>query len=157
MNVSEHPDLQWIEQPGASPDMMQRVQTWLDAGTPLLWRPIYDRENFPDATPEMLDICRKHSDVSWPVLSIGDLTALPAGIKGWLMPVNAEDTDVVCGRWENALTFLGCRDRRTGQPVTYRSDRADPADGEASLTTDGQIQATPSSVADPIALHRRTA
>ncbi|MEF3062298.1 hypothetical protein V4C85_20770 [Ralstonia solanacearum] len=144
MNVSEHPDLQWIEQPGASPDMMQRVQTWLDAGTPLLWRPIYDRENFPDATPEMLDMCRRHSDVSWQVFSIGDLTALPAGIKGWLMPVNAEDTDVVCGRWENALTFLGCRDRRTGQPVTYRSDRADPADGEAPLRTDSQIQATPS-------------
>ncbi len=138
MNASQHPDYQWIDRPGVDNEMMAQVQAWLDAGTPLCWRPIYDRENFPQATPEMLDIARETDTVAWLINKADDLLCLPEGIKGWLMPLDADDTQVVCGRWEYELHFMSVIDGRSGERITYCADRDEPvangAKSRSSLT-----------------------
>ncbi|MFZ4482283.1 MAG: hypothetical protein ACOYNZ_20590, partial [Rhodoferax sp.] len=129
MNASQNPNYQWIRTDGANADMMMRFQAWIDAGTHMVWLPIYDRENFPGATPEILDIARQGREFGWQINCVEDLMTLPSGIKGWIMPVTTNDTDVVCGRWENAIHFMGAQDCRTGATVTYQIDRAEPVNG----------------------------
>jgi hypothetical protein len=141
MNPSQDENHQWIQADGADTDMMSRFQGWLDAGLALLWRPIYSRSNFPKAPPEILDILCTHVDLSWAVNEIDDLMTLPAHIKGWIMPVTANDTDIVCSRTGNAIYFMGVKDSRTGAPVTYQDDLNAPA-CEGSQSSSSQIHAT---------------
>lgn len=143
MNASENPNLQWIKQSDHGLDMVTRVKAWIDAGTPLVWRPIFDRENFPQFTPDMLDAGRQQSDFCWFIPEAESLLSLPDGIKGWLMPFDATDTDVVCGRWANELHFMGAMDSRNGSPVTYQVDVEDPVNGGSKSLNSSQIVATP--------------
>ena len=142
MKTSQNPDFQWIKTGATNDDMLSRFQAWIDAGLPLLWRPIYSRDNFPKAPPAILDIARTHADLSWAVNKIDDLMTLPAGIKGWIMPVTTNDTDIVCGRWEDAIYFMGVQDSRTGAAVTYQIDRAEPVNDESKSASTSQILAT---------------
>ena len=141
MNTTTNPDHQWIQADGAGIDMMSRFQGWLNAGLPLLWRPIYSRSNFPKAPPAILDIARTHADLSWTVNEIDDLMTLPAHVKGWIMPATANDTDIVCSRTGNAIHFMGVTDSRTGTPVTYQDDLTAPA-YNGSQSSSSQIHAT---------------
>jgi len=141
MNSTTNPDHQWIQADGAGIDMMSRFQGWLDAGLPLLWRPIYSRDNFPKAPPAILDIARTHADLSWAVNKIDDLMTLPARVRGWIMPATANDTDIVCSRTGNAIHFTGVIDSRTGTAVTYQDDLNAPA-YDGSQSSSSQIHAT---------------
>ena len=141
MNSTTNPDHQWIQADGAGIDMMSRFQGWLNAGLPLLWRPIYSRSNFPKAPPAILDIARTHADLSWTVNEIDDLMTLPARVRGWIMPATANDTDIVCSRTGNAIHFMGVTDSRTGTAVTYQDDLNAPA-YDGSQSSSSQIHAT---------------
>ena len=141
MKPSQDQNHQWIQADGAGIDMMSRFQGWIDAGLPLLWRPIYSRDNFPKAPPAILDIARTQADLSWAVNKIDDLMTLPARVRGWIMPATANDTDIVCSRTGNAIHFMGVTDSRTGTAVTYQDDLNAPA-YDGSQSSSSQIHAT---------------
>lgn len=115
-------DYAWQSVAPTSADMTQCVQQWFARSVPLLWRPILSRENFPDIDPAQLIAAQADSGPCWLISRPEDLRTIPAGITGWLMPVDAEDTDVACGRWENSLTFMAVVDQSNGERITYQSD-----------------------------------
>lgn len=93
-----------------------RVQAWLTSGRPLAWIPILSQENFPGTSQEMLQAADAYqAAMRWPILCPGDLLALPPGITGWLMPTDADDTDVACALWDGEVYILGVKNKSTGE------------------------------------------
>ena len=114
------------------PAVEQRVQQWLASGQLLAWIPILSRENFPDTPPEVLQFADRFQEaMRWPIHRPEDLLALPDGITGWLLPADAEDTDVACGVWNGEVYILGVQDKRTGRKQTLLGGRFDVATGQA--------------------------
>lgn len=113
-------------------DVEQRVQQWLASGQLLAWIPILSQENFPDLPPQILQFADQHQEaMRWPIHRPQDLLTLPDGITGWLLPTDAEDTDVVCGVWNGEVYILGVQDKRTGRKQTLLGERFDIATGQA--------------------------
>lgn len=109
-----------------NPEVERRVNGWFASGRLLVWIPILSQENFPRAPLEVL----RHADqcqeaMRMPIRGPDDLLLLPAGITGWLMPAEAEDTDVACGVWEDEVYILGVTDQRTGRKRTLLGECAD--------------------------------
>ena len=114
------------------PEVHQRVQQWLASGQLLAWIPILSQENFPDVPPQILQFADQHQEaMRWPIYRPEDLLALPDGITGWLVPADADDTDVACGVWNGEVYILGVQDKRTGRPQTLMGERADAATADA--------------------------
>ncbi len=110
------------------PEVHQRVQQWLASGQLLAWIPILSQENFPEVPPEVLQFAdRFQAAMRWPIHRPEDLLALPEGITGWLLPADAEDTDVACGVWNGEVYILGVQDKRTGRKQTLLGECADAA------------------------------
>lgn len=116
-------DYEWKTIAPTGNDMEQCVRHWFERGAPLVWRPIFSRENFPGIDLARLIEAQAASGPCWLIARPEDLLSLPAGITGWIMPVDAEDTDVACGRWENGVTFMAINDRASGERITYQTDR----------------------------------
>lgn len=119
------------------PEVHQRVQQWLTSGQLLVWIPILSQENFPDVPPQVLQFADRYQEaMRWPIQRPEDLLALPDGITGWLLPADAEDTDVACGVWAGEVYILGVKDRRTGRKQTLLGEveapRADATDASQS-------------------------
>ena len=109
----------------------QRVQQWLASGQLLAWIPILSQENFPDVPPQILQFADQHQEaMRWPIYRPEDLLALPDGITGWLVPADADDTDVACGVWNGEVYILGVQGKRTGRPQTLLGERFDNATGQ---------------------------
>lgn len=116
----------------------QRVQQWLASGQLLAWIPILSQENFPDVPPQILQFADQHPEaMRWPIYRPEDLLALPDGITGWLLPADAEDTDVACGVWNGEVYILGVQDKRTGRKQTLLGE-VDA--GRADVATDAGKQ-----------------
>ena len=114
------------------PEVEQRVQQWLASGQLLAWIPILSQENFPDVPPDVLQFAdRFQESMRWPIHRPEDLLVLPDGITGWLLPADAEDTDVACGVWNGEVYILGVKDKRTGRKQTLLGERFDIAIGQA--------------------------
>ena len=114
------------------PEVHQRVQQWLTSGQLLAWIPILSQENFPDTPLEILRFADRYQEaMRWPIHRPEDLLGLPDGITGWLLPADAEDTDVACGVWAGEVYILGVRDKRTGRPQTLLGECFDIATGQA--------------------------
>ena len=110
----------------------QRVQQWLTSGQVLVWIPILSRENFPDVPPHILQLADQYQvAMRWLIQRPEDLLALPEGITGWLLPADADDTDVACGVWNGEVYILGVQDKRTGRKQTLLGERFDIATGQA--------------------------
>ncbi|MBS3935416.1 MAG: hypothetical protein KGZ43_04510 [Sulfuritalea sp.] len=108
------------------PEVEQRVQQWLASGQLLAWIPILSQENFPGVPPQILQFADRHQEaMRWPIHCPEDLLTLPDGITGWLLPANAEDTDVACGVWSGEVYILGVQDKRTGRRQTLLGERTD--------------------------------
>lgn len=101
--------------------MEKTVTQWLAQQTPLLWVPIIDVDSFSDAQ-EVARESARDMDGGWLILQRADFLTLPEGIKGWLLPVGTEDTNVACGRWQKEIYFLRIHDKASGAAVTYRTD-----------------------------------
>jgi hypothetical protein len=115
-----------------NPEVEQRVQQWLASGQLLAWIPILSQENFPDLPPQILQFADQHQEaMRWPIHCPQDLLTLPDGITGWLLPTDAEDTDVACGVWNGEVYILGVQDKRTGRKQTLLGERFDIATGQA--------------------------
>ena len=114
------------------PAVEQRVQQWLASGQLLAWVPILSQENFPDGPPQVLQFADQYQEaMRWPMHRTEDSLTLPDGITGWLLPANAEDTDVACGVWNGEVYILGVKDKRTGRKQTLLGERFDIATGQA--------------------------
>ena len=114
------------------PEVHQRVQQWLASGQLLAWIPILSQENFPDTPPEILRFADQYQEaMRWPIHRPEDLLVLPDGITGWLLPADAEYTDVACGVWNGEVYILGVKDKRTGRQQTLLGERFDVATGQA--------------------------
>ena len=122
MNPSEAVHVEGLTRlsPDAEP-MERKVTQWLADGTPLLWVPILDIENYPEGLEAARELSREF-DGGWLILNKADFLRLPEGIKGWLMPIFHNDTDVACGRWQQEIYFIRIQERGTGAVVTYQSD-----------------------------------
>ena len=108
-----------------------RVQQWLASGQLLAWIPILSQEIFPDVPPQILQFADPHQDaMRWHIHRPEDLLGLPDAITGWLLPADAEDTDVACGVWNGEVYILSVQDKRTGRPQTLLGDRVDVATGQ---------------------------
>lgn len=108
------------------PAVHQRVQQWLASGQLLAWIPILSQENFPDVPPQILQFADQYQEaMRWPIHRPEDLLALPDGMTGWLLPADADDTDVACGVWNGEVYILGVQDKRTGRRQTLLGERAD--------------------------------
>lgn len=115
-----------------NPEVEQRVQQWLASGQLLAWIPILSQENFPDVPPQILQFADRHQEaMRWPIHRPEDLLDLPDGITGWLLPADAEDTDVACGVWNGEVYILGVQDKRTGCPQTLLGECFYIATGQA--------------------------
>ena len=103
-----------------------RVQQWLTSGQLLAWIPILSQENFPDVSPQILQFADQYQEaIRWPIHCPEDLLTLPDGITGWLLPADAEDTDVACGVWNGEVYILGVQDKRTGRKQTLLGECVD--------------------------------
>ena len=114
------------------PEVHQRVQQWLASGQVLAWIPILSQENFPGVQPHILRFADQYQEaMRWPIHRPEDLLELPDGITGWLLPADADDTDVACGVWNSEVYILGVQEKRTGRKQTLLGDedarRADVA------------------------------
>lgn len=108
------------------PAVHERVQQWLASGQLLAWIPILSQENFPGVPPDVLRFADQHQEaMRWPIHRPEDLLALPEGVTGWLLPFDAEDTDVACGVWSGEVYILGVTDKRTGRKQTLLGECAD--------------------------------
>jgi len=115
-----------------NPEVEQRVQGWLASGQLLAWIPILSQENFPDVPPQILLFADRHQEaMRWPIHRPEELLDLPEGITGWLLPADAEDTDVACGVWNGEVYILGVKDKRTGRAQTLLGERVEVATGQA--------------------------
>ena len=113
------------------PEVHQRVQQWLASGQLLAWIPILSQENFPDVPPQILQFADQHQEaMRWHIHRPEDLLGLPDAITGWLLPADAEDTDVAFGVWNGEVYVLGVQDKRTGRPQTLLGERFDNATGQ---------------------------
>ena len=114
------------------PAVEQRVQHWLASGQLMAWIPILSQENFPGVPPDVLQFADQHQEaMRWPIYRPEDLLALPDGITGWLLPADAEDTDVACGVWNGEVYILGVKDKRNGRKQTLLGECVDGATGQA--------------------------
>ena len=119
------------------PEVEQRVQQWFASGQLLAWIPILSQENFPDTPIEVLQFAdRYQTALRWPIRRPQDLLELPDGITGWLLPADADDTDVACGVWNGEVYILGVQDRRTGRKQTLLGEVA--ATGDDAATDAGE-------------------
>lgn len=101
------------------PAVHQRVQQWLASGQLLAWIPILSQENFPDVPLQILQFADQYQEaMRWPIHRPEDLLTLPEGVTGWLLPFDAEDTDVACGVWNGEVYILGVQDKHTGRKQT---------------------------------------
>lgn len=106
-------------------EVEQRVQGWLTTGRSLVWIPILSQENFPSMPLQVLQFADQyHEALRWPISAPEDLLQLPDGITGWLMPVDAADTDVACGLWNGEVYILGVKDKRTGRKQSLHGEAA---------------------------------
>jgi hypothetical protein len=106
-----------------NPEVEQRVQGWLASGQLLTWIPILSQENFPGVPPQILQFADQYQEaMRWPIHRPEDLLVLPEGITGWLLPADADDTDVACGVWNGEVYILCVQDKRTGRKQTLRGE-----------------------------------
>jgi hypothetical protein len=48
---------------------------------------------------------------------------LPDGITGWLLPADAQDTDIACGVMQGEVYILGVQDKASGRGQTLLGER----------------------------------
>jgi hypothetical protein len=115
-----------------NPAVEQRVKGWLTSGQLLAWIPILSQENFPGVPQQILQFADRYQEaMRWRIRRPEDLLGLPEGITGWLLPADAEDTDVACGVWNGEVYILGVKDKRTGRAQTLLGERVEVATGQA--------------------------
>lgn len=121
------------------PEVEQRVQGWLISGRALVWIPILSQKNFPGVPQQVLQLVDdRQLAMRWPISKPEDLLELPDGVTGWLMPADAQDTDVACGLWEGEVFILGVKHSITGKKQTLLGEVPDGSEVPGIADTSSQ-------------------
>ena len=121
-------------------DMQAEVLLWFTAGHDVLWIPIVEVGDEPDA------IARAQAEadaLGKPCLlrSIEEFARIPDGVRGWVFPAHLDDTCVVAQRIGSEVTFGTLCHPITGEAISYRTD-TESAVGFASPPLTSQPQST---------------
>lgn len=98
-----------------------QVLLWFEAGHDVLWIPIVEVGNEPDA----IEQAQAEADAfGKPRLlqSIEEFARLPDGVRGWVFPAHLDDTCVVAQRIGSEVTFGTLCHPVTGEAISYRTD-----------------------------------
>jgi hypothetical protein len=106
-------------EPSSSPPM-----DWFADNIEVLWIPIYELPHGSDDLKTAEQLYRKHGDHRI-LRSIDDFGLLPVGIRGWLIPATANDSDVICIKdGQSVVEFESMVHPDTGERMTYQSSKA---------------------------------
>ena len=102
-------------------DMQVQVLLWFAAGHDVLWIPIVEVGDGPDA------IARAQAEadaLGKPHLlqSIEEFARIPDGVRGWVFPAHLDDTYAVALRIGSEVTFGTLRHPVTGEAISFRTD-----------------------------------
>ncbi len=106
----------------ASPLPMETdVPGWFAAGHDVLWIPIVEVGEGPDA------IARAQAEADalgkpYLLRSIEEFARIPDGVRGWVFPAHLDDTTVIATRIAGEVTFAALRHPHTGEVISYRTD-----------------------------------
>ena len=101
--------------------MQVEVFGWFAAGHNVLWIPIVEVGDEPDA------IVRAQAEAAtlgkpYLLQSIEEFARLPDGVRGWVFPAHLDDTCVVAQRIGSEVTFGTLCHPITGEAISYRTD-----------------------------------
>ena len=101
--------------------MQVEVLLWFAASHDVLWIPIVEVGNEPDA---IVQAQAKAEAFGKPYLlqSIEDFARIPDGVRGWVFPAHLNDTYTVAQRIDSEVTFGTLCDPVTGEAISYRTD-----------------------------------
>lgn len=102
-------------------DMQAEVLLWFAAGHEVLWIPIVEVGDEPDAIAR----ARAQAEaLGKPCLlhCIEEFACLPDGVRGWVFPAHLDDTCVVAQRIGSEVTFGTLCHPVTGKAISYRTD-----------------------------------
>lgn len=101
--------------------MQVEVLLWFEAGHDVLWIPIVEVGDGPDAAARAL---AQADALGKPYLlrSIEEFTRIPDGVRGWVFPAHLDDTYAVAQRVGHEVTFGVLRHPVTGAAISYRTD-----------------------------------
>ncbi|WP_347252810.1 hypothetical protein [Dokdonella sp.] len=101
--------------------MEVEVLGWFAAGHDVLWIPIVEVGDGPDAIAR----AQAQADaLGKPYLleSVEEFARLPDGVRGWVFPAHQDDTCIVATRNGGEVTFGVLRHPVTGEAIRYRTD-----------------------------------
>ena len=101
--------------------MQAEVLLWFAAGHDVLWIPIVEVGDEPDA------IARAQAEAEafgkpYLLRSIDAFAQIPDGVRGWVFPAHLDDTYTVAQRIGDEVSFGTLRHPATGEAISYRTD-----------------------------------
>ena len=102
-------------------EMQAEVLLWFAAGHDVLWIPIVEVGDEPDA------VARAQAEAEafgkpYLLQSIDAFAQIPDGVRGWVFPTHLDDTYTVAQRIDSEVTFGTLCDPVTGEAISYRTD-----------------------------------
>ncbi len=101
--------------------MQVEVLLWFAACHDVLWIPIVEVGNEPDAVVEALAKAEAFGRPSV-LQGVEDLARIPDGVRGWVFPAHLDDTYTVAQRIGDEVSFGTLRHPVTGEAISYRTD-----------------------------------
>lgn len=100
------------------------LDEWFAEDIEVLWIPICDMPYDADVQHEREQFLQRYGDYRI-LRNFDDVAQLPVGIRGWIIPATANDSEVVCVRSEDgSIVYLDMLHPFTGERMTYQSTRA---------------------------------
>lgn len=100
------------------------LDEWFAEDIEVLWIPIFDMPQGVDAVQHIDHMQKLYGDYRI-LRGFDDVAQLPVGIRGWIVPATADDSEVICIRHENGdIEYLGMVHPKTGECMSYQSTRA---------------------------------
>ena len=102
-------------------EMQAEVLLWFAAGHDVLWIPIVEVGDEPDA------LARAQAEAGafgkpYLLESIEAFAQIPDGVRGWVLPAHLHDTYTVAQRIGHEVIFGTLRHPVTGVAISYRTD-----------------------------------
>lgn len=102
-------------------DMQAEVLLWFAAGHDVLWIPIVEVGDGPDA------IARAQAEadaLGQPCLlrSLDEFARIPDGVRGWVFPAHLDDTYAIALRIGSEVAFGTLHHPVTGEAISFRTD-----------------------------------
>ncbi len=107
-----------------SPLSPSPLHDWLTDDIEVLWIPIFDYPNASDFVQHAERMRQQYGDYRI-LRNFDDVAQLPIGIRGWIIPATANDSDLICLKHDNGhLEYFSMAHPHTGQRMSYQSSGA---------------------------------